>query len=63
MRMAMTSTVLFLTAALILYPAHSLSQEINAWGETFDCFVDWFRPCTPIKAPKELAAFEKDEMF
>ena len=57
----MTSTVLFLTAALILYPADSLSQEINAWGETFDCFVDWFRPCTPIKAPKELAVFERDE--
>ncbi len=57
----MTLTVLFLTAARMVNPADSLSQEINAWGETFDCFVDWFRPCTSIKAPKELAAFEKDE--
>ncbi len=61
MTMAMTSTVLFLMAALILYPADSRSQEINAWGQTFDCSVDWFRPCAPMKPPKELAEYEKDE--
>lgn len=50
----MNGAILFLLVTLILlYPRNSSGQEINAWGETFDCAVDFFRPCLPKKAVKK----------
>ena len=41
------NVALFLVVAVLLafYPIHSFAQDLNSWGSTFDCAVDWFSGC------------------
>jgi hypothetical protein len=41
------NVALFLVGAVLLafYPIHSFAQDLNSWGSTFDCAVDWFSGC------------------
>jgi hypothetical protein len=41
---------LFLVVAVLLafYPIQSFAQDLNSWGSTFDCGVDWFSQCKAV---------------
>jgi hypothetical protein len=41
------NVALFLVVAVLLafYPIQSSAQDLNSWGSTFDCAVDWFSGC------------------
>lgn len=36
-----------LVGFILLYPQSSFAQELISWGRTFDCAVEWFKPCLP----------------
>ena len=42
---------LFLVVAVLLafYPIQSFAQDLNSWGSTFDCGVDWFSQCKAVR--------------
>jgi len=45
--------VFLLAGVIVLCSGDSWAQEVNAWGETFDCAVDFFGPCLPKKSEKK----------
>ena len=44
---------LLVPALLSFYPLQSFAQDLNSWGNIFDCAVDWFSGCVPGKAIQE----------
>lgn len=55
------ATFSLVATLILLYPGNSFGQELNAWGETFDCAVDFFRPCLPKKTVKKETPDETKE--
>jgi hypothetical protein len=43
----MKAIFLLLPALLALNPIQSSAHELNSWGDTFSCAVDWFAACAP----------------
>jgi len=56
--------VIFISVPVALASLQSFAQDLNSWGETFTCSVDWFAACFDTKGersanlerPKEKAA-------
>jgi hypothetical protein len=55
---------LFISVSVAIVSVQSFAQDINSWGDTFSCSVDWFAACLDTKGersanlerPKEKAA-------
>jgi hypothetical protein len=41
--------LLVVAALLVFYPSQSFAQDLNPWGSTFDCGVDWFSQCKAVR--------------
>jgi hypothetical protein len=42
-------TFLFMSVSVVFASVQSFAQDINSWGETFACSVDWFVACTATR--------------